>query len=656
MAKTRSSAGVWLIGKGTEELSGSHLPTNGDVLRLMMFYHVEKKLPVKAAAASAMAKVIEIWDRARIPYQRIDSGVRILMKLYDDYEKLIKNRKRNNDRDRANQEMFENHLIQLFDIATSDALATMKIEDDRQFLIKQRNSVLSCSMLGVDVLLARKEERKNAREERFRNFAAKVSVNAVDSETAPLNAVSSFNSPSTSHCLDTEASAAVLDSTQPTGDSEQLFSIPSSSQSSDSDDEYKFCSPSLKSQPKRAKVNILTDPDVAGALDRVNVPDRGATYIVGAVAKALGHDVGSMTLSRSSIRRSRYKNREEAATTVDNEFISNAPLLLHWDSKLLPDIAGNKETVDRIAILVTGGGEEMLLGVPKIGRGTGKDQAEACLIALDDWGLRGQVRGLVFDTTASNTGLKNGACTFLEDSVGQELAWVACRHHVMEVVLASVFNTLFGASRGPDVAMFKRFKQRWPCLEKNKYEVASDDMFDAHTSILRADMITFCKVALAESHPRDDYEEFLKLSLIFLGGGDGVTVLFRSPGAYHHARWMAKAIYCIKICLFQQQFSLTDKEKQNVIDLALFVSLVYVRFWHEAPLPIKAPLNDLLLIEELSKYPNMKVANAATTTFNRHLWYFSEILVGLSLFDERIGDDVKTKMVENLQLTESSKS
>ena len=77
-----------MIGQKTEELSGSHLPANGDVLPLMMFYNAEKKLPVKAAAASAMAKVIEIWDQARIPYQRIDSGVRILMKLYDDYEKL----------------------------------------------------------------------------------------------------------------------------------------------------------------------------------------------------------------------------------------------------------------------------------------------------------------------------------------------------------------------------------------------------------------------------------------------------------------------------------------------------------------------------------------------------------------------------------------
>jgi len=213
----------------------------------------------------------------------------------------------------------------------------------------------------------------------------KISGNAADSEAASLNAVCSFSSPLTSQCLDSDASATFLDAPQPTDGSDQLFSIPPSFESSDSDDSYQICSPSLKSQPKRAKVNTIADHDVVGALDRVNVPDRGATYIVGAVAKALGHDVGSMTLSRSSIRCTHQKNRKEAAEAVHNDIFINAPLLLHWDGKLLPDIAGKKETVDRIAILVTGSGQEMLLGVPKIGRGTGRDQAETCLVALDDW-------------------------------------------------------------------------------------------------------------------------------------------------------------------------------------------------------------------------------------------------------------------------------
>src|SRR5678815_1290095 len=89
------------------------------------------------------------------------------------------------------------------------------------------------------------------------------------------------------------------------------------------------------------------------------------------------------------------------------------------------------------------------------------------------------------------------------------------------------------------------------------------------------------------------------------------------------------------------------------MELVLFVSPVYVRFWHEAPLPIRAPLNDLLLLEELSKYLNMRVAKVASTAFGRHTWYVSEILVSLSLFNDRIGVDVKTLMVTNLHLPQS---
>ena len=61
-------------------------------------------------------------------------------------------------------------------------------------------------------------------------------------------------------------------------------------------------------------------------------------------------------------------------------------------------------------MIVTGNGVEKLLAVPKIGKGTSADQAAACLKVLDDWKIRDKIRGLVFDTTSSNTGIHKGAC------------------------------------------------------------------------------------------------------------------------------------------------------------------------------------------------------------------------------------------------------
>lgn len=91
-------------------------------------------------------------------------------------------------------------------------------------------------------------------------------------------------------------------------------------------------------------MNILAHPEVARALDCDNRPDWAATFAIGTVAKALNHDVNEMTLSRSSMRRSRYKNHEMVTVNMKDEFLDNSTvtlLLLHCDEKLLVDITGS---------------------------------------------------------------------------------------------------------------------------------------------------------------------------------------------------------------------------------------------------------------------------------------------------------------------------
>jgi len=93
-----------------------------------------------------------------------------------------------------------------------------------------------------------------------------------------------------------------------------------------------------------------------------------------------------------------------------------------------------------------------------------------------------------------------------------------------------------------------------------------------------------------------------------------------------------------------------------VKELTLFISFIYIRFWHEALLAGKSSFNDVQFLQALENYPNRTIVKAATSTFCRHLWYFSEILVGLSFFDDRIDADVKRKMVANLKLPPSTES
>jgi len=78
--------------------------------------------------------------------------------------------------------------------------------------------------------------------------------------------------------------------------------------------------------------------------------------------------------------------------------------------------------------------------------------------------------------------------------------------------------------------------------------------------------------------------------------GSVAAVHFSPPGAYHHARWMAKGIYCLKVYLFRAQFKLTAHELQALRRICLFTVTIYARAWLNAPNSCDAPLNDLLLL------------------------------------------------------------
>ena len=134
--------------------------------------------------------------------------------------------------------------------------------------------------------------------------------------------------------------------------------------------------------------------------------------------------------------------------------------------------------------------------------------------------------------------------------MSKDLLYFGCRHHVLEIILASAFNLYFGTSTGPNVEMFVRFQNSSGDIHKSKFSSCSGDkdvmaIVNAHRNRIRK----FYTSILQKNQPRDDYREFLKLVLIFTGDKDVVN--FKAPGAMHHARCMAKAIYFIKIYLFR---------------------------------------------------------------------------------------------------------
>ena len=109
-----------------------------------------------------------------------------------------------------------------------------------------------------------------------------------------------------------------------------------------------------------------------------------------------------------------------------------------------------------------------------------------------------------------------------------------------------------------------------------------------------------------------------------------------APGEYHHARWLSKAHYSIKIWLFklQAQIQLTAHEERGMREVALFIVTVYLEAWFSSPIPTESPRQNLALIKSRIHHAgvNPAISKATLEKFHHQLWYLSEDLVGLAFF------------------------
>ena len=106
----------------------------------------------------------------------------------------------------------------------------------------------------------------------------------------------------------------------------------------------------------------MLSQELASALDRTGVSDRKALRIVAATASSLGHDPNELLLNAESIRQAPACYRSQLAAEVKTTFISDTPLTVHWDRKILSDCDSTR--VDRLAIVVSGDGVQELIALP----------------------------------------------------------------------------------------------------------------------------------------------------------------------------------------------------------------------------------------------------------------------------------------------------
>ncbi|XP_076667937.1 uncharacterized protein LOC143368764 [Andrena cerasifolii] len=260
---------------------------------------------------------------------------------------------------------------------------------------------------------------------------------------------------------------------------------------------------------------------------------------------------------------------------------------------MLPS-ATKTEHTDRLPVIITYDNMEKLFGIPAIPNSSGNEQASAIYNLLQDWDLKDNVQTLCCDTTSSNTGRFQGACVLLEQMIGCDLLYLPCRHHIYEIILKSVFEEKLFKSTSPEIPLFKKFRKAWTNIDQLKFKSSTEDSYVSGKLQDIHEKLDFWLYNIEQKQPREDYKEFLELMVVFLRGSHPRGNTFRVPGAFHHARWMAKAIYILKY---------------------------------------------IYSAKNLSKVPSKFI----------HLWYLAPENVALSFFDDTIPLDIKERMIVALK-------
>ena len=411
-------------------------------------------------------------------------------------------------------------------------------------------------------------------------------------------------------------------------------------------DDPDFCGPKKR----------LKKIDIMGAISRTSdargLSLRDRIAVAASVTNAIGVDLNQTNINLSSAHRRAKAERIRIAKSVKEEFKCPDLVSLHWDGKTLT-IKGKIKS-NRIAVYLTGTDGQRyrkLLGIPETPSGSGEAEAGVVKKALMDWDVKKECINLVFDTTSSNSSPEVGACMHLELYVGHPMLWSGCRHHVYELYIKKASDVIMGATESPGVPLFKRLEKAWHQLEIDYEDLRLFDYSSVPEWLAEEaeEVMRWGEEMLAKgTWPRADYQEFLQLVVVALGGRvEGFR--FRLPGADHHARWMSKGIYFLKIWLLSKIFVLSEEEEASLRRIVTFTLILYAKAWLLAPLSASAARNDLTFQMKVLRYREVepKVAYEVLAVIRRHQWYLTGQAIPLALAD--LGLQVEER--ENLART-----
>ena len=296
-----------LLGNLIDKLSFSKLPTNGVVLRRLMF-ELETDpghSDLSSAAVTVREELRALWEYAGYGdiLQAPSYILRQIKALHSTYKSLLKtpHARRECQFYKKKESSFLSSLPNLFDITvTSLHTSNLITPADRDFLLHHWDKTISSTS---DLLTKSVVEKKLAREQRTIAYRA--------AHTTPS---------STRTCP---------------------FDDPSSSQ--DGPESTQADSDFTPKRRRQTGTTVTISKDILTKLgpvaDRLKLSHTQVNGIVAAITNHGGGDVSNITLSKSSARRHRAAARSSTASAIKENFTCDVGQI-NFDGKLLPGLYG----------------------------------------------------------------------------------------------------------------------------------------------------------------------------------------------------------------------------------------------------------------------------------------------------------------------------
>ena len=180
---TRNKKKLYLLGSYIDDITGAKLPSNKQALGYFLNLHREENHTIRKAATRTIEKIFVFWQKASIPVKQKQNAISKLEKYFQKWQNLQKHKSRNTDTQKGHEESFKESLDDLFDVAHAQALNNMTNEQDKKFLLTQREKGRRGCMAELDVTTARKLKRQQVMLEQTTKRRRRAEEEAKQSNT-----------------------------------------------------------------------------------------------------------------------------------------------------------------------------------------------------------------------------------------------------------------------------------------------------------------------------------------------------------------------------------------------------------------------------------------------------------------------------------------